>query len=94
MQDVLPASSGEKAVESLCMPLSVVDGAGLFGPLVHGEHDAPGEKLLVYVDGRGRGEIATGPCTRYWWETSLPVPGCLPVVAMVSCPSDCKTLSA
>ena len=39
-------------------------------------------------------KIITGPSTRYSCVTSVPLAGSLPVLAMVSTPSDCSSFSA
>ena len=75
--------------------LPVVDRPGLVAVLVDGQHDAAVQQLLVDVDRRGRQEDrhrARRPCRS--WVTSRPVELSLPVDAIDSSPSDCRSFNA
>ena len=85
---------GEQPVQRLALPLALVDRPGLLALLIHREHDAAVQQLLVHVDRR------RGQHDRHGADAPVGVgdqpPGCpsLPVEAIRSSPSDCNSLSA
>ena len=86
---------GEQAFERLALALQPVDRPGLLAVLVHRQHHAAVQQLLVDLDRRRR-RGRSSPALRRGTRASRACPSCgsLPVDAIVSSPSLCRSFSA
>ena len=90
----LPFRPGDESRQRAPFPLQLVNAPGLLGALVHRQRQATVLQLLIEINRRRRQKNHHRAFDVVFLRHHLARAGSLPVLAMVSSPSLCKSLSA